>query len=77
MMQSQTLLKAPRSLPSAAKLESKRSTRRATSVRAQAGPSNPIGIHAQVWVGDWSKDEAVKAIAGTKKAGYDLIEREC
>jgi D-psicose/D-tagatose/L-ribulose 3-epimerase len=25
-------------------------------------------------VGDWSKDEAVKAISGTKKAGYDLIE---
>ena len=27
-------------------------------------------------MGDWSKDEAVKAISGTKKAGYDLIERE-
>lgn len=45
-------------------------------MRAQAGPSNPIGIHAQVWVGDWSKDEAVTAISGTKKAGYDLIECE-
>ena len=49
--------------------------RKAVAIRAQ-GPSNPIGIHAQVWVGDWSKDEAVKAISGTKKAGYDLIERE-
>ena len=46
------------------------------AVRAQAGPSNQIGIHAQVWVGDWSKDEAVKAIKGTKDAGYDIIERE-
>lgn len=51
-------------------------SRRPLSVRAQAGPSNPIGIHAQVWVGDWSKDEAIKAIKGTKDAGYDLIERE-
>ncbi len=51
-------------------------SRRHLAVRAQAGPSNPIGIHAQVWVGDWSKDEAVKAIKGTKDAGYDLIERK-
>ena len=50
--------------------------KRHLAIRAQAGPSNPIGIHAQVWVGDWSKDEAVKAIKGTKEAGYDLIERE-
>ena len=50
-------------------------SRRCVTTRAQGGPSNPIGIHAQVWVGDWSKDEAVKAISGTKKAGYDLIER--
>lgn len=51
-------------------------SRRHLAVRAQAGPSNPIGIHAQVWVGDWSKDEAVKAIKGTKEAGYDIIERK-
>ena len=50
--------------------------RRHLAIRAQAGPSNPIGIHAQVWVGDWSKDEAVKAIKGTKEAGYDIIERK-
>lgn len=52
-----------------------RSRRRCLTTKAQGGPSNPIGIHAQVWVGDWSKNEAVKAISGTKKAGYDLIER--
>jgi len=49
---------------------------RSIAAKAQGGPSNPIGIHAQVWVGDWSKEEAVTAISGTKKAGYDLIERK-
>lgn len=63
------------SLPTAP-VRAARAARSPLSVRAQAGPSNPIGIHAQVWVGDWSKEEAVKAISGTKKAGYDLIERE-
>lgn len=42
---------------------------------APANPKNPIGIHSQVWVGGWSKQEAEKAISGTKDAGYDLIER--
>lgn len=37
---------------------------------------NPVGVHAMVFVGGWSKDEAVKAISGAKRAGYDLIERE-
>ena len=46
------------------------------TVRAQGGAQNQIGIHAQVWVGDWSKEEAVKAIKGTKDAGYDIIERK-
>ncbi len=36
--------------------------------------SNPIGVHALVWVGGWSPDQARFAIASTKEAGYDLIE---
>lgn len=35
---------------------------------------NPIGIHAQVWVGDWSPASARKACASSVEAGYDLIE---
>ena len=53
---------------------SRRASRASVCARAQAGTLNQIGIHAQVWVGDWSKDEAVKAIKGTKDAGYDIIE---
>ena len=36
--------------------------------------SNTIGVHALVWVGGWSPDEARKAISSSKEAGYDLIE---
>jgi D-psicose/D-tagatose/L-ribulose 3-epimerase len=36
--------------------------------------SNRIGIHALVWVGGWSKDEATRAIASSAEAGFDLIE---
>lgn len=35
---------------------------------------NPIGVHALVWAGGWSPDEARSAIAATAAAGYDLIE---
>lgn len=35
---------------------------------------NPLGVHAMVWVGGWSHDEARRAIDSTKRAGYDLIE---
>lgn len=37
-------------------------------------PTNPIGVHSKLWVGDWSQQEAAKAISGTKRAGFDLIE---
>jgi D-psicose/D-tagatose/L-ribulose 3-epimerase len=33
-----------------------------------------LGVHALVWVGGWSPDEARQAIASTAEAGYDLIE---
>ena len=33
-----------------------------------------MGVHALVWVGGWSPDEARHAIASTAEAGYDLIE---
>jgi len=36
--------------------------------------TNRIGIHALVWVGGWSKDEATRAIASSAEAGFDLIE---
>ena len=36
--------------------------------------SNPLGIHALVWVGGWSAEEAELAISSTARAGYDLIE---
>ncbi len=36
--------------------------------------TNTIGVHALVWVGGWSPDEARKAIESTREAGYDLIE---
>lgn len=35
---------------------------------------NRIGIHALVWVGGWSRDEATRAIVSSAEAGYDLIE---
>lgn len=36
--------------------------------------SNKVGVHALVWVGGWSPDEARKAISSSAEAGYDLIE---
>ncbi|MGY1748999.1 sugar phosphate isomerase/epimerase family protein [Modestobacter sp. SYSU DS0511] len=32
------------------------------------------GVHALVWTGGWTPEEARKAIAATAEAGYDLIE---
>ena len=36
--------------------------------------TNPLGIHAGVWVGDWTDDSARYAIESSAEAGYDLIE---
>ncbi|MDA2989819.1 MAG: sugar phosphate isomerase/epimerase, partial [Actinomycetota bacterium] len=36
--------------------------------------SNALGVHALVWTGGWSPDEAELAIASTAAAGYDVIE---
>ena len=36
--------------------------------------TNPLGVHALVWTGGWSPEEAELAISSTAKAGYDLIE---
>lgn len=36
--------------------------------------SNPLGIHALVWAGGWSPEEAELAISSTARAGFDLIE---
>ena len=35
---------------------------------------NKLGVHAQVWVGGWSHEEAARAIASTASLGYDYIE---
>jgi len=35
---------------------------------------NKIGVHAFSWVGGWTQSEARKAIEGSRKLGYDLIE---
>ena len=41
---------------------------------AKANIPNLLGVHALVWVGNWSKEECRKAISQSKEAGYDLIE---
>ncbi|SDT17685.1 D-tagatose 3-epimerase [Nocardioides scoriae] len=35
---------------------------------------NPLGLHALVWVGDWSAASAAHAISSTARLGFDLIE---
>jgi len=35
---------------------------------------NELGLHAMVWVGDWSAASAGTAIESTARLGYDLIE---
>lgn len=42
--------------------------------RAAASRANPLGIHAGVWVKDWSAESARAAIEGSARAGFDLIE---
>lgn len=36
--------------------------------------NNLLGVHANVWCGVWTREDAVRAIEGTKRAGFDLIE---
>jgi D-psicose/D-tagatose/L-ribulose 3-epimerase len=43
-------------------------------VRAAASTPNPIGVHAGTWVNDWSTASARRAIEGSARAGFDLIE---
>ncbi len=35
---------------------------------------NSVGIHALVWVGEWTGDAPKRAMAGARAAGYDRIE---
>lgn len=35
---------------------------------------NALGVHALVWTGGWSADEAAHAISQSERAGYDIIE---
>lgn len=35
---------------------------------------NPLGLHALVWVGDWTPESARYAISSTAEIGFDLIE---
>lgn len=50
------------------------SRRSATRVRAAAAASNPTGVHALVFAGDWSEAGARAAAEGAAAAGYDLVE---
>jgi D-psicose/D-tagatose/L-ribulose 3-epimerase len=36
--------------------------------------NNPIGVHAGLWVGDWTNESAAYAITESARAGFDLIE---
>ncbi|MBM9467433.1 sugar phosphate isomerase/epimerase family protein [Nakamurella leprariae] len=36
--------------------------------------TNPLGVHALVWVGDTSPESVSTAVRQTKAAGYDLLE---
>jgi D-psicose/D-tagatose/L-ribulose 3-epimerase len=38
------------------------------------GQVSPLGLHALVWVGDWTLASAKHAIASTAEIGFDLIE---
>ena len=38
------------------------------------GQVSPLGLHALVWVGDWTPASAKHAIASTADIGFDLIE---
>ena len=51
-----------------------RGRRRSLSHACTATGGVQWGVHANVWEGAWSKEEAERAIAGTAAAGYDLIE---
>jgi D-psicose/D-tagatose/L-ribulose 3-epimerase len=42
--------------------------------RAAKSLANPLGVHAGVWVNDWSPTSARAAIEGSARAGFDLIE---
>lgn len=35
---------------------------------------NPLGLHALVWVGDWTESSARHAISATADLGFDIIE---
>src|SRR3954465_15564829 len=35
---------------------------------------NKLGVHALVWEGGWSHEEAARAIGRTAELGFDLIE---
>lgn len=45
------------------------------SVVDGAGPSGHVlGVHALVWAGGWTHEEARRAITSSREAGYQLIE---
>ena len=46
-----------------------------TATRTKLLLPNLLGIHALVWVGNWSNEECIRtAIRNSKQAGYDVIE---
>lgn len=54
---------------------SRRSAARvAAAAAAAAASSNPVGVHALVFAGDWTEAGARAAAAGAAAAAYDLVE---
>lgn len=47
----------------------------AASTSAPGAYSNPLGVHALVFTGDWSEGSAKAAAAGARAAGFDLVRR--
>lgn len=50
------------------------STLNSTSTDDGGSASNPLGIHALVWVGDTSPTSVQSAVEQTVSAGYDILE---
>ena len=38
---------------------------------------NKLGVHALVWTGGWSHDEAARAIGSSAELGFDIIGACC
>jgi D-psicose/D-tagatose/L-ribulose 3-epimerase len=44
------------------------------SHRAAGAATNPLGVHALVWVAGWSEQQCRSAVAATARSGFELLE---